>query len=154
MFFNRVKPKVTTFQQRIDTLAAAGFATKPDASGGVRVSRGDYAAVVSEAPGGLVHLGKAGILLGGEIAELVSAGYQMFFMTRNGKRAPAQADQLHALHEFNEDLGEALGIDSLYNQGLGTTTARHLYDRVDDRDVAGEKEPWRAVKADAAFDAK
>ena len=151
MFFNRVKPKVVTFQQRIDTLSAAGFTTQPALSGGVRVTRGNYAAVVTEAPGGLVHLGKAGILLSGEIAELVSAGYQMFLMTRSGQRAPARADQLHALHGFNEDLGQALGIESLYNQGLGTTSARHLYDRVDDRDVAGEKEPWRAVKADAAF---
>jgi hypothetical protein len=154
MFFNRVKPKIATFQQRIDSLAAAGFTAGPDAAGGVRVTRGECAAVVSEAPGGLVHMGKAGILLGGDIAELVSAGYQMFLMTRSGKRAPARAEQLHALHEFNEDLGEALGLESLYNQGLGTTTARHLYDRVDDRDVAGEKEPWRAVKADAAFERK
>jgi len=151
MFFNRVKPQVKTFQQRIGSLAAAGFTTQPDASGGVRVTRGECAAVVSEAADGQVHLGIAGILLGGEIAELVSAGYQMFLMTRSGQRAPARADQLHALHGFNEDLGQALGIESLYNQGLGTTSARHLYDRVDDRDVAGEKEPWRAVKADAAF---
>ncbi|MGA2184013.1 MAG: hypothetical protein ABSH47_13370 [Bryobacteraceae bacterium] len=154
MFFNRVKPRVTTFQQRIGSLAAAGLATRPDAGGGVRVTRGECAAVVSEAPGGLVSMGKAGILLGGDIAELVSAGYQMFLMTRSGRRAPALADQLHALHAFNEDLGEALGLDSLYNQGLGTTTARHLYDRVDDRDIAGEKEPWRAVTADAAFERK
>ena len=151
MFFNRVKPKVVTFQQRIDLLAAAGFTTKPDASGGVLVSRGDYAAVVSEAPGGLVHLGKAGVVLGGEIAELVSAGYQMFLMTRSGRREPARADQLHALHDFTEDLKETLGMESLYNQGLGTTTARHLYDRVDDRDVAGEKEAWRSVKADGVY---
>jgi hypothetical protein len=155
MFFNRVKPKVVTFQQRIDSLSAAGFTTQPASSGGVRVTRGNYAAVVTEAPGGLVHLGKAGLLLGGEIAELVSAGYQMFFMTRSGsKRVPALADQLHALHEFTEDLSAALGVDSLYNQGLGTTSARHLYDRVDDRDVPGEKEPWRAVKADAEYGAE
>ena len=154
MFFNRVKPRVISFRERIDALAAAGFATQPDASGGVCVTRGECGAVVSEAPGGEVNVGKAGILLGGDIAELVSAGYQMFLMTRSGKRMPARADQLHALHEFTEDLCEALGIESLYNQGLGTTTARHLYDRVDDRDVPGEKEPWRAVKADAAFERK
>ncbi|MGA3027571.1 MAG: hypothetical protein ABSF98_22655 [Bryobacteraceae bacterium] len=154
MFFRRVKPQVRTFQQRIGSLAAAGFATRADASGGVRVTRGECAAVIGEAPDGQAHLGKAGILLGGEIAELVSAGYQMFLMTRSGRRAPARADQLQALHAFNEDLGEMLGLQSLYNQGLGTTTARHLYDRVDDRDVAGEKESWRAVKADAAFERK
>jgi hypothetical protein len=152
MFFNRVKPKVVTFRERIDSLAASGFSTQPDASGGVRVTRGECGAVVSEAPGGTVNVEKTGILLGGDIAELVSAGYQMFLMTRTGKRAPARADQLHALHEFTEDLSEALGVDSLYNQGLGTTTARHLYDRVDDRDVPGQKEPWRAVKADAVFE--
>lgn len=154
MFFNRVKPKVTTFQQRIDLLAAAGFTTQRDASGGVRVTRGGCAAVVSEAPGGQVHVDKTGILIGGDIGELVSAGYQMFLMTRSGKKMPALANQLHELHEFTEDLKETLGVDSLYNQGLGTTTARHLYDRVDDRDVAGEKEAWRASKADAAFDGK
>jgi hypothetical protein len=135
MFFNRVKVRVPGFQERIDSLARHGFTTARDASGGVRVSRGEYAAVVNEMPDSRVHLGKAGVLIGGDIAELVSAGYQMFFMTRSGKRAPARADQLHGVHDFVEDLKEALGVESLYNEGLGTTSARHLYDRVDDRDV-------------------
>jgi hypothetical protein len=152
MFFQRTKPQVKTFQQRIDGLAADGFHVQAEPSGGVRVSRGECAAVVKEAPGGKVHLEKAGVLIGDEIAELVSAGYQMFLMTRSGKRMPAIAEQLHALHNFTEDLSEALGLDSLYNQGLGTTSARHLYDRVDDRDEAGAKEPWRAVKADGVYE--
>jgi len=151
MFFHRTKPQVKTFQQRMDGLTAAGFQTRPDAAGGVRVSRGECAAVVKEAPGNQVKMGKAGILVGGEIAELVSAGYQMFLMTPSGKKAPALAEQLHTLHDFTEDLREALGLDSLYNQGLGTTSARHLYDRVDDRDEGGDKEPWRAVKADGIY---
>ncbi|HTP85553.1 MAG TPA: hypothetical protein VMJ34_01335 [Bryobacteraceae bacterium] len=151
MFFNRVKPKVLTFRERIDSLAAAGFTTQADASGGVRVSRGECAAVVKEGPDGMPDVGKAGIRMGGEIAELVSAGYQMFLMTRSGRKQPARADQLHALHDFTEDLREGLGLESLYNQGLGTTTARHLYDRVDERDVAGEKEAWRSVKADGVY---
>ncbi len=152
MFFHREKAHVPTFQERIDSLARHGFTTGRDASGGVRIVRGECAAVVSEMPGGKVHLGKAGILIGGEIAELVSAGYQMFLMTRSGKRLPALADQLHAIHNFMEDLKEALGVESLYNEGLGTTSARHLYDRVDDRDDPGPKEPWQSVKADAAYD--
>ena len=151
MFFQRTKPQVKTFQQRVDGLAAGGFRTQAEPSGGVRVSRGECAAVVREAPENKVHLGKAGILVGGEIAELVSAGYQMFLMTRSGRRLPALAEQLHALHDFTEDLREALGLDSLYNQGLGTTSARHLYDRVDDRDDPRPKEAWRAVKADGVF---
>jgi len=152
MFFHRTKPQIKTFQQRIDELKAQGFQVQPEPSGVVRVSRGVCAAVVQEAPGNTVHLGKAGILVCGEIAELVSAGYQMFLMTRSGKRVPALAEQLHALHDFTEDLKETLGLDSLYNQGLGTTSARHLYDRVDDRDEAGEKEPWRAEKADGVYE--
>jgi len=151
MFFNRVKPRVWKFSERIEALPAAGFATKPNPSGGVLVTRGECGAVVSEGSSGAVDVGKAGVLLAGEIAELVSAGYQMFLMTRTGKRMPARAEQLHALHNFTEDLSEALGLESLYNEGLGTTSARHLYDRVDDRDVPGEKEPWRAVKADALY---
>jgi len=152
MFFQRTKPQIKTFKQRIDGLPAGGFHVHAEPSGGVRVSRGECAAVVKEAPDNTVDLGKAGILVGGEIAELVSAGYQMFLMTRSGKRMPALAEHLHGLHDFTEDLREALGLDSLYNQGLGTTSARHLYDRVDDRDDAGEKEPWRAVKADGVYE--
>ena len=150
MFFNRVKPKVAIFSERIGALEAAGFMTVPDGAG-VRVTRGECAAVVKEGPGGTAEVSKAGIVMGGEIAELVSAGYQMFLMTRSGKKQPARADQLHALHNFTEDLSEALGIESLYNQGLGTTSARHLYDRVDDRDVAGDKEAWRSAKADGVY---
>ena len=44
-----------------------------------------------------------------------------------------------ALHEFDDDLREGLGLTTLYNQALGTTCDDHLYDRVEDRD-AGPKD--------------
>ena len=47
---------------------------------------------------------------------------------------PALASQLQALHAFDEDLREALGLTSLYNVSLGTTADEHLYDRLEDRD--------------------
>ena len=54
---------------------------------------------------------------------------------RKGRRIPALAEHLTALHHFQEDLREALGLVSLYNQGLGTTFDQHMYDRVKGRDA-------------------
>jgi len=137
--------------ERIQAAVRAGFTARNEASGRVRLIRGRYAAIVSDGPGGVAHIENMGILLGDEIATLVSAGYQMFFMTAEGRRIPAQASQLQELHAFGEDLREALGLESLYNESLGTTSAKHLYDRVEDRDENTPKEPWRAVKADSVY---
>ena len=91
---------------------------------------------------GKVKLGKAGVLVGGEIALLVSGGYQMFLRTPSGKELPALASQLKTLHAFDEDLREALGLTSLYNVSLGTTADEHLYDRVEDRTSRVHPRPW------------
>ena len=66
----------------------------------------------------------------------------MFWRTPSGKRVPALATQLKALHNFEEDLKEGLGLPSLYNQSLGTTSDLHLYDRVEHRDEAPSPKPW------------
>jgi hypothetical protein len=58
----------------------------------------------------------------------------MFFVTPGKKRRPALAEQLTALHEFEEDLKEGLGVVSLYNEGLGSTCELHMYDRLEHRD--------------------
>ena len=71
-----------------------------------------------------------------EIGLLVDEGYQKFFRTPKGRRVPALAEHLTALHDFQEDFREALGLVSLYNQGLGTTFDQHMYDRVEGRDPA------------------
>ena len=90
---------------------------------------------------------KVGLLVNGEIAELVNAGYQEFFVTPSGRELPALASQLKALHNFNEDLREALGLTSLYNLSLGTTSGEHLYDRVEDRDEHSHLRPWEKKSA-------
>jgi hypothetical protein len=154
MFFRRETPKPPTFQERIENVGRAGFAIDRQAGGHVRVSRGRFAAVLEETHGGIPIIERAGLVLGNDIAELVSGGYQMFFMTPAGKRTPALATQLHELHDFKEDLREALGLESLFNESLGTTSAKHLYDRIEDRDDNKPKEPWRAVKADSVFGRK
>jgi len=70
-----------------------------------------------------------------EIAALVDGGYQKFWRAGN-RRVPALAQQLKALHDFEEDLREALGLESLYNTSLGTTNDLHVYDR-----LAGRENP-------------
>jgi hypothetical protein len=66
----------------------------------------------------------------------------MFWKAPSGRRVPALASQLKSLHAFEEDLKEALGLTSLYNQGLGTTSDLHLYDRVEHRDQGDAQRPW------------
>ncbi len=106
------------------------------------MSRKGFAAMVEEVAAGKLSLGKAGLVVGSEIAELVHGGYQMFFRTPSGKELPALASQLKELHAFDEDLREGLGLTSLYNQSLGTTSPAHLYDRVRDRDQPPPAHPW------------
>ncbi|MDQ6663042.1 MAG: hypothetical protein M3Z23_01455, partial [Acidobacteriota bacterium] len=85
---------------------------------------------------------RAGIVMGGAIATLVDGGFQKFFQTPGGKRKPALADELKAVHAYQEDLREALGLVSLYNEALGTVSNVYLYDRVEDRDLHEPKQPW------------
>jgi hypothetical protein len=47
---------------------------------------------------------------------------------------PATADHLRAIHEFTEELNEATGAPSLYNEALGTTSNVYNYDRVEGRE--------------------
>lgn len=141
MFFRRVKPTVVTFDQQVGTLKALGFTAESSGKGGYKVSRNGYAAHLVEVASKPVYE-KPGLLIAGEIGLLTNAGYQMFFRTPSGVTRPARAEQLKALHDFTEDLREGLGETSLYNQGLGTTTEDHLYDRVQDRDQGVPHRAW------------
>lgn len=78
-----------------------------------------------------------GCLVSGEIAKLVNKGYQQFFKTTKTE-VPATADRLKALHEFTEELKEAIGAPSLYNESLGTVSTDYHYDRVAGREPGSE----------------
>jgi hypothetical protein len=134
MFFRNQKARKVSFSDRLDDVRKADFAVQSDGSR-ARVSRKGFAAVIQEADGGPALVGKAGVLIGDEIGVLVDGGYQKFFQTPSGRRIPALAEHLRELHNFQEDLREGLGLVSLYNQGLGTTFDRHMYDRVVGRDA-------------------
>jgi hypothetical protein len=142
MFFRRARVLNPSFQERVDTLQGAGFTVTAQPGGTVRVSRGVCAVDLKEANGALQVEDRAGVAMGGEIAVLVDGGFQKFFRAPSGKKKPALADDLKALHAFEADLKERLGMKSLYNEGLGTVSTLYQYDRVKDRDRGVPKRIW------------
>ena len=144
MFFRREKPRVPSFSDRLDVLRQAGFSVKDVGSGRARISRGEFAAIVEDRGEKSPKMNEPGMLIGSEIGLLTHGGYQMFFVTPTGVKEAALAQQLRGLHDFREDLIEALGDESYYNEALGTIAAHHMYDRVEDRDQGGNKRVWES----------
>ena len=134
MFFRRERTKVPSFRERVDLLTKAGFQTQSLPDGRVKVSKHGIAAIIGDEGKSQPDIEKAGVLMGPEIATLLNRGYQMFLETRDGK--------LKALHEFEDDVKEALDLVNLYNTSLGTTTPKHMYDRVFQRDTGQQPKPW------------
>jgi hypothetical protein len=130
MFFRRGKLRVPGFEERIDGLGRSGFAVSPDRA---RLTRGPCAGLVRENAQGAPEIVRTGILVGGEIGVIVDGGNQKFLVTPSGRKLPALATHLEALHAFTEDLRQALGIVSLYNESLGTVNGLHQYDRLTGR---------------------
>jgi hypothetical protein len=129
-----------TFSDALATLAGHQFdvSSARDGAGAgskaFQVRKYGVAAEISAAPdGGTLVLARPGWLLGGQIARLVDRGYQKFLKTPK-LEIPATADHLKAIHEFSEELKEAAGATSLYNEALGTTSDRYMYDRVKGRE--------------------
>jgi hypothetical protein len=143
MFFRREQTKEITFDQRMEDLRKAGFTVTPADGARVTVSRDCYAAVLENVPGAAVRVvERAGIVMPGGIGKLVDGGFQKFFLAPGGHKKPALASELRGIHEFEEDLREALGLVSLYNESLGTVSTEYLYDRVQGRDRGVPKRPW------------
>jgi hypothetical protein len=132
MFFRRRVPKTITFADRLADLRAAGFEFDQPAGGPVTARKNGCAATISDAAG-RPKVESIGVLLGTDISRLIDGGFQKFLETPAGKRRPALASELKALHDFQEDLREALGLESYYNESLGTIFDRHNYDRLSGR---------------------
>jgi hypothetical protein len=134
------KTSPRTFTEALATLAGHQFdvSSARDGSGATsrafQVRKYGVAAEIAPAPdGATLVLARPGWLLGGQISRLVDRGYQKFLKTPK-LEIPASADHLRAIHEFSEELKEAAGATSLYNESLGTTSDRYLYDRVKGRE--------------------
>jgi hypothetical protein len=133
--------KVPTFDEVLATLGDEKFDVSPAtegsnrAEGAFRVSKNGCAAEIAPATekGASARLlAKGGWVLNGEISRLLDRGYQKFLKTSK-LEIPATADHLRAIHGFNEELKEAAGGLSLYNEAMGTTSDRYVYDRVSGR---------------------
>ena len=129
-----------SFNDVLSMLGSQRFDVAPAQEGAKRtpnafqVRKYGCAAEIAAAPDGTVEiLARPGWLMNGEIARLVDRGYQKFFKTSK-LEIPATADHLRAIHEFTEELNEAIGATSLYNQALGTTSNVYNYDRVQGRE--------------------
>jgi hypothetical protein len=143
MFFRREHVKKMTFEDHMSAARAAGFRTESIGGGKTRIARDSVACVAEPGPGEVPRIvERAGIPMGGEIGTLTDGGFQKFFVTPGGKRKPALAEELKAIQNFQEDLREALGLTSLYNESMGTVSNLYLYDRVEGRDQGVHDKPW------------
>jgi len=145
MFFRRAAAKNTTFDDRLSAARSAGFKTE-SMGGKTRIERNGIAALAESGEGGLPNFStRAGVVMGSEIGTLVDGGFQKFFVTPHGKRKPALAHELKAIQDFQEDLREAMGLVSLYNESLGTVSNQYIYDRVEGRDKGTHDKPWQTA---------
>lgn len=139
-----------TFDDALGWLREHGFDVleAPGTSGRVFLKKYNVSAAIQKADdNGIKIFAYPGYLVGSEISKLVNKGYQQFLKTSKTE-VPASADHLKALHSFSEELKEALGLPSLYNESLGTVSEAYQYDRIVDRDKpAGErkKRPWEVA---------
>src|SRR5579883_802743 len=145
------KPKQTTFDEALANLRSFQFDVREASgvAGQYRVEKNGCAAILAR-NGNIASIVEGpGIVLGGEIAHLLDRGFQKFLKTSR-LEITATADHLKALHRFSEELKEAIGAPSYYNESIGTTSTDYFYDRVKGRDtkpIPRGATPWDTADA-------
>ena len=81
---------------------------------------------------GWLPLGPPYFIIRGLNCELEDRGYQKFWR-HLGTRFPIRKAELETLHRFDEEVRGILRLPSLYNESLGSTCARTVYDRLEGR---------------------
>ncbi len=141
------KPYHPNFDQTLEILRAHRFDVAPCSgiAGGFLVSKGGAGAVLVSHEGEAAMAVTPGALIRGDVARLLDRGYQKFIETSQYE-LPASAAQLHAIHQFSEELKQLAGATSLYNESLGTTSDRYQYDRLKGREAAEPQpaSPWES----------
>jgi len=149
------KVEARSFEDAVNWLREHGFAVleAPGTAGRVFLKKYNVSAAIQKnEDGGVKIFAYPGYLVGSEISKLVNKGYQQFLKTSKTEIA-ATADHLKALHSFSEELNEGLGMPSLYNEALGTTSEAYHYDRIVDRDkpvAERKKRPWEVARVKAS----
>jgi hypothetical protein len=147
----RTKITVRSFEQVLQILRANQFDVRELPEVADRTARGvvvgKYGAAAVLAPNPkysaktaaedeqhpVIWITPPGWVLRGKISRLVDHGNQKLFETPTARIA-ATADALKSIHRFSEELREAIGEPSLYNESLGTVSNSYLYDRVKGRE--------------------
>jgi hypothetical protein len=143
--FAPLKIVTRTFDSAVKWLSDHGFDITHPAPGSnvYRVSKDHCVAEIEVAKDGNSRIAAfPALLVAGEPAVLLDRGYQKFLKTSKMEVA-ATAENLESLHRFSEELKEALGYTSLYNEGLGTVSGSYQYDRVVGRDLSESERPLR-----------
>jgi hypothetical protein len=143
----RTKITVRSFQQVLQILRDNQFDVRelPGVAGQVAVGKYGAAAILAPNPKysaktatddelhPVIWITPPGWLLRGKISRLVDHGNQKLFETPTARIA-ATADALKSIHRFSEELREAIGEPSLYNESLGTVSNSYMYDRLQGRE--------------------
>lgn len=156
------KAKVPSFDESLAALRGYHFdVTSPAAvansstslpAGAVQVQKYGCAAVLAAGKATMAGVVvKPGILIDGEIGHVLDKGYQKFIKTVHAER-PATADHLRSLHKFSEELRQAIGAVSLYNESMGTVSDEYVYDRVKGRTTPENQRPVPAWERPVAPD--
>lgn len=123
-------------------LEKMGFTIVPAGERRYFVRKYGCAAGLAEAESGeMVLFAPAGRVIGGELARLIQRGFQQFLKTAD-EEINARMEDLKALHDFDRDLYYAAGQPMMFNQALGSTSDRHLYDRIWYRDEGEQPKAW------------
>ena len=127
------EPKITTDLRK--QFAAAGFeiveaGLSPGSIGVKKYNCVQY--LEPKAGQAWLPVGPPYFIIRGLNYELEDRGYQKFWY-HQGVRFPIREADLQALHRFDEEVREILRLPSLYNESLGSTCARTVYDRLEGR---------------------
>jgi hypothetical protein len=124
----------------LERLRNTGCEVRELGAGRFLVSRQGCATVLLDSGNGVPQVEvRPGLVQGDGLLHLVDHGFQKFWQNGN-RKVPARAEELKALHEFERDLRAALGVIVLYNEALGTVSAKYVYDRLEGREP-GKRHP-------------
>ncbi len=126
--------KTVSIQDVRKLFEQAGFTVAMAVDGRVEVKKSCCSAFIGNDGGKAIYLQPPYFVVQGLRCELEDRGYQKFWFAKaENRRFPIRKTDLEVLHRFDEEVRFALGLTSLYNEALGSTNARTVYDRLDGR---------------------
>ena len=125
----------TASQQDIQKrFVQAGFVVSEAGPGRLDVQKFGCAAYLDRVHDEWIYSGPPYFIVCGVRCELEDRGYQKFWLSKSdGQRFPIRRVELETLHRFDEEVRYLMGVTTLYNESLGSTNARTVYDRLTGR---------------------